>query len=134
MPQKTTDNAVSTHDLAVSNMVSIEALVGLLIKKGLITQEEILEEVEAVRRDMLRKARTPRGVQQPLQMSAKVRSNPDRLGHFLDRLSRCISVVITPEPHLHAPSSSDPYPIRILSFGMLAAKRCVFAGVVQMET
>jgi hypothetical protein len=37
MAEKKPNDPVSTHELAVSNMIGVEALVGLLIKKGLIT-------------------------------------------------------------------------------------------------
>ncbi len=40
---------VSVQELAVSNMISIEALVRVLVKKGLVTQAEILEEVRQVK-------------------------------------------------------------------------------------
>ena len=49
--------AFTTHELAVSNMIGLEAIVGVLVRKGLVSQEEILEEVAAVRADLLRKAR-----------------------------------------------------------------------------
>ena len=39
---------VSIQEIAVSNMVSIEAIIRVLVRKGLITQEEILEEVKDV--------------------------------------------------------------------------------------
>ena len=50
---------VDTHEIAVSNMIGIEALVGLLVTKGIFTTEEILAEVKEVRDDMVRKARRP---------------------------------------------------------------------------
>ncbi len=40
---------VSLQELAVSNMISIEALVRILVKKGAVTQEEILEEIRQVK-------------------------------------------------------------------------------------
>ena len=46
MPDRET---VSFEELAYSNMMSIEALVSLLTRKGLITQQEILEELKAIR-------------------------------------------------------------------------------------
>ena len=36
---------VSIQEIAVSNMISIEAMVRVLVKKGLVTQQEILEEL-----------------------------------------------------------------------------------------
>ena len=40
---------VSYEEIAYSNMMSIEALVSLLTRKGLITQQEVLDELKAVR-------------------------------------------------------------------------------------
>ena len=40
---------VNYEEIAYSNMMSIEALVSLLTRKGLITQQEILDELKAVR-------------------------------------------------------------------------------------
>ena len=38
----------SLEEIAVSNMVAIEAMVRVLVKKGLVTQQEILEEIKLV--------------------------------------------------------------------------------------
>ena len=46
MPERET---VSYEEIAYSNMLSIEALVNLLTRKGLITQQEILDELKAIR-------------------------------------------------------------------------------------
>ena len=40
---------ITYEEIAYSNMMSIEALVSLLTRKGLITELEILEELKAVR-------------------------------------------------------------------------------------
>ena len=40
---------VTYKEIAYSNMMSIEALVSLLTRKGLITQQEILDELKAIR-------------------------------------------------------------------------------------
>ena len=40
---------VTYKEIAYSNMMSIEALVSLLIRKGLITQQEVLDELKAIR-------------------------------------------------------------------------------------
>ena len=40
---------VTYEEIAYSNMMSIEALVSLLTRKGLITQQEILDELKALR-------------------------------------------------------------------------------------
>jgi hypothetical protein len=44
-----TDQKISYEDIAYSNMMSIEAIVSLLTRKGLITQQEILDELNAIR-------------------------------------------------------------------------------------
>jgi hypothetical protein len=44
-----TDQKISYAEIAYSNMMSIEAIVGLLTPKGLITQQEILDELKAIR-------------------------------------------------------------------------------------
>ena len=41
--------SVSYKKIAYSNTMSIEALVNLLTRKGLITQQEVLDELMAVR-------------------------------------------------------------------------------------
>ena len=41
--------SVSYEEVAYSNMISIEALVNLLTRKGLITQQEVLNELMPVR-------------------------------------------------------------------------------------
>ena len=40
---------ISYEEISYSNMMSIEALVNLLTHKGLITQQEVLDELIAVR-------------------------------------------------------------------------------------
>jgi len=44
-----TEQKVSYEEIAYSNMMSIEAIVSLLTCKGLITQQEILDELKAIR-------------------------------------------------------------------------------------
>ena len=44
-----TEQKVSYEEIACSNMMSIEAIVSLLTRKGLITQQEILDELKAIR-------------------------------------------------------------------------------------
>ena len=48
---------VDLHELVISNMVSIEALVTVLVEKGLVSQEELLGAVAAVRQEMVGKVR-----------------------------------------------------------------------------
>ncbi len=40
---------VSLEEIAVSNMISIEAMVRILVKRGFITKEEIMAEVKQVK-------------------------------------------------------------------------------------
>lgn len=44
-----TEQKVSYEEIAYSNMMNIEAIVSLLTGKGLITQQEILDELKAIR-------------------------------------------------------------------------------------
>jgi len=44
-----TEQKVSYEEIAYSNMMSIEAIVSVLTRKGLITQQEILDELKAIR-------------------------------------------------------------------------------------
>ena len=44
-----TEQKVSYEEIAYSNMMSIEAIVSLLTSKGLITQQEILDELKVIR-------------------------------------------------------------------------------------
>jgi len=44
-----TEQKISYEEIAYSNMMSIEVLVSLLTRKGLITEQEILDELKAVR-------------------------------------------------------------------------------------
>ncbi len=46
---KKEENQVSIQELAISNMISIEALVRVLVKRSLVTQAEILEEIKQVK-------------------------------------------------------------------------------------
>ena len=44
-----TKQKISYEEIAYSNMLSIEAVVSLLTRKGLITQQEILDELKTIR-------------------------------------------------------------------------------------
>jgi len=44
-----TDQKISYEEIVYSNMMSIEAIVSLLTRKGLITQQEILDELKAIK-------------------------------------------------------------------------------------
>ena len=43
---------VSWEELAVSTMLEVQALISILERKGLVTKDEILEEVEVVKKEM----------------------------------------------------------------------------------
>ena len=58
MQKSTQRQPISDHEITVSNMIEISALAGLLIRKGVITKEEILAEVKRVQEEMLGKIRT----------------------------------------------------------------------------
>jgi hypothetical protein len=45
---------VSVEELAISNMYVQEALVNLLTKKGILTKEEILEEIRLIKENSLK--------------------------------------------------------------------------------
>ena len=47
----------STEELLLSNMLELRALIRILERKGLITQDELLEEVEVVKKEMEEKIR-----------------------------------------------------------------------------
>lgn len=63
MAEQTPGKVVTTYDLAVSNMVSIEAMVRILVRKGLLTREEMLQEVVSVKADMAKGPGHPGGLQ-----------------------------------------------------------------------
>jgi len=44
-----TEQKISYEEIAYSNIMSIEAIVSLLTRKGLITQQEILDELKAIK-------------------------------------------------------------------------------------
>ena len=48
---------ISNEDLIVSNMLEIQALIRILKKKGITTEDEILEEVKALKVQMEEKIR-----------------------------------------------------------------------------
>ena len=48
---------VSWEELAVSTMLEVQAIINILERKGLITKDEILEEVEVVKKEMEEKIR-----------------------------------------------------------------------------
>lgn len=50
---------VTAQDLALSNMLGIEALIRVFIKKGLVTEQEVFDELEAVNRDWAKNQKAP---------------------------------------------------------------------------
>ncbi len=52
---KTGRTEVSFDELSYSNMMSIEALVRVLEKKGILTQREVLDELALVKEEMIGK-------------------------------------------------------------------------------
>ncbi len=48
----------TTEDVVLTSVVFDEALVRVLVRKGLITEQEIIDEMEAVRTEMAHKQRT----------------------------------------------------------------------------
>ena len=48
---------VSLEELVLSNMLEVQALIKILERKGLITQDEILAEVEVLKKEMEEKIR-----------------------------------------------------------------------------
>ena len=51
------DPFVSWEELALSTMLEVQALIKILERKGLITQDEILAEVEVLKKEMEEKIR-----------------------------------------------------------------------------
>jgi hypothetical protein len=48
---------VSNEELLVSNMLEIQSLIRILVRKGITTEDEILEEVKALKVEMDEKIR-----------------------------------------------------------------------------
>ena len=51
-------NQVSIEELVVSNMYSIEAVVMLLLDKGILTQEEIVDKIKEIKQHHSEKRQT----------------------------------------------------------------------------
>ena len=45
---------VSIEELLMSEVITTESLIALLVKKGIITEEELLEEIKRVNRDRVK--------------------------------------------------------------------------------
>lgn len=55
MPEPKDREPVSLEDLVYSQMIQVEAITRLLVRKGIITKEELLEQVKAVNNEQHRK-------------------------------------------------------------------------------
>lgn len=53
--------SVTPQDLALSNMLGIEALIKVLVKKGLVTEKEVFEELEVISRDWAKSQKAKAG-------------------------------------------------------------------------
>ena len=60
MSDRDQQRPVDLYELAVSNMIQLEALTNVPVRKGLVTQRAIIEEVQAVRTEMVRKVQAKR--------------------------------------------------------------------------
>ena len=56
MPDPKDREPITLEDLAYGQLVQTEAITRLLVKKGIITKEELLEEVKAINADQHQKA------------------------------------------------------------------------------
>ncbi len=63
MPNSDRGHPLDLHGLAISNMISTEALVQVLVGRGLVSQKELLGAVAAVRQEMVGKVRAGNVVQ-----------------------------------------------------------------------
>jgi len=52
MAEKDRRVSVPIEEVVMSNVIQGEALVRLLVRKGLLTQEEVIDEIRAVRDEM----------------------------------------------------------------------------------
>ena len=51
------NNIVTTEELLVSNMLEIQAIIRILVKKGITTEDEIMQEVVKLKQEMDKKLR-----------------------------------------------------------------------------
>lgn len=56
MPKSPERESVSLEDLVYSSMIQTEAITRLLVEKGVITPEELIDEVKAVNAEQHKKA------------------------------------------------------------------------------
>ncbi len=56
MPEPPEREPVSLEDLVYSNMVQVEAITRLLVEKGIITPEELIDEVKVAHAEQHKKA------------------------------------------------------------------------------
>lgn len=46
---------VTVEEIAISNMYEIQAVIKLLVKKGLLTEEEIVQEIRELQKEQIEK-------------------------------------------------------------------------------
>ncbi len=84
------EKQVSIQEIAVSNMISIEALVRILVKRGFITKEEIVDEVKQVKLEQeakrnLKRAATPGGRKKGVVKAKRGRPHNNMTGNEKQR-------------------------------------------------
>jgi len=49
------NSVVTVEEIAISNMYEIQAVIKLLVKKGLLTEEEIVQEIQELQKEHIEK-------------------------------------------------------------------------------
>jgi len=49
------NSVVTVEEIAISNMYEIQAIIKLLVKKGLLTEEEIVQEIRELQKEQIEK-------------------------------------------------------------------------------
>ena len=49
------NSVVTVEEIAISNMYEIQAVIKLLVKKGLLTEEEIVQEIRELQKEQIEK-------------------------------------------------------------------------------
>ena len=55
MMSKEENPVVTVEEIAISNMYEIQAVIKLLVKKGLLTEEEIVQEIQELQKEHIEK-------------------------------------------------------------------------------
>jgi len=55
MMSKEENPVVTVEEIAISNMYEIQAVIKLLVKKGLLTEEEIVQEIRELQKEQIEK-------------------------------------------------------------------------------